>query len=266
VAKLPAPPHPLPVPAITTILRAGTRLWRVYFAGGAHPATWNGFRFFGPTHARFDHHDLPKGVHETKAIFYAADDLTTCLAEVFQAKRIINRTSSEPRMVGFDLLRDVLLLDLTGFGPRKRARRWRSARGVVTGRDSGHVRSTRRTRTSRDSFTVLRCTRIGRPWPSTNALGRPCLPRRFSIARWMTPRFCAASARPPPGSGMASCDPPGFLASVVCARCAGRRAHMTRGSGRSGPRAGAGAEARGHGQPLGVRAGHASLSDKGSRS
>ncbi len=137
MAKLPAPPHPLPIPAITTTLQAGVRLWRVYLAGGAHPTAWNAFRFFGPTHARFDHHDLPRGVRATKAILYAADDLTTCLAEVFQAKRIINRTSSSPRMVGFDLARDVALLDLTGLWPtqagasmaissgrRDRARQW----------------------------------------------------------------------------------------------------------------------------------------------
>jgi hypothetical protein len=140
LAKLPAPPHPLPGPAITTTLGPGVRLWRVYFAGGTHPAAWNGFRSFGPTHARFDHHDLPKGAHATRAIFYAADDLTTCLAEVFQAKRIINRMSNAPRIVGFDLVRDVLLLDLTGHWPtqagasmaissgrRDRARQWSRA-------------------------------------------------------------------------------------------------------------------------------------------
>jgi hypothetical protein len=74
---------------------------------------------------------------QTKGILYAAASPVTCLAEVFQATRIIDRGVNEPYLVGFDLLADVTLLDLGGpwptragasmainTGPRPRAQRW----------------------------------------------------------------------------------------------------------------------------------------------
>jgi RES domain len=137
--KFPEPPARLTLAAITRTLPAGTRLWRIYFTGGAHPATWDGFRFFGPTPSRFDHHDPPPQVQQ-RGILYAAREPTTCVAEVFQATRVVDRTSSSPWLAGFDLEREVVLLDLTGLwstetgasmaihtGPRPRARRWSSA-------------------------------------------------------------------------------------------------------------------------------------------
>jgi hypothetical protein len=137
--KLPDPPARLTLAAITRTLPAGTRLWRIYFAGGAHPVAWNAFRFFGPTYSRFDHHDPPPSV-QARGILYAASAPTTCLAEVFQATRTVDRASHDPWLVGFELQRDVALLDLTGVwptragasmaissGPRPRARRWSRA-------------------------------------------------------------------------------------------------------------------------------------------
>jgi hypothetical protein len=139
VAKLPEPPHPLLVPALTTALQAGAWLWRIYPTGGRHPSAWNDFRFFGPTHSRFDHHDPPPRA-QARGILYAAAEPTTCLAEAFQATRIIDRTSNAPWLVGFEVVRDVVLLDLMGLwptqagasmsvssGPRPRARRWSQA-------------------------------------------------------------------------------------------------------------------------------------------
>jgi hypothetical protein len=137
--KLPDPPARLTLAAITRTLPAGTRLWRIYFAGGSHPVAWNAFRFFGPTHSRFDHHDPPPSV-QARGILYAASKPTTCLAEVFQATRTIDRASHDPWLVAFELQRDVALLDLTGVwptragasmaissGPRPRARQWSRA-------------------------------------------------------------------------------------------------------------------------------------------
>lgn len=141
--KLPSPPRGgLAVAAITTTLPARTVLSRIYSAGGAHPATWNGFRFFGPTHARFDHHDDPPRV-QAKGISYAAHGASaalTCIAEVFQATRVIDRARSAPWLVCFDIQRDLVLLDLTGLWPtragasmainsgqRPRARQWSRA-------------------------------------------------------------------------------------------------------------------------------------------
>lgn len=139
MAKLPPPPDPLPVGPVVTTRRKGTRCWRLYFAGGEHSATWRDFRFFGPTHARFDHHDDPPHV-QGRGILYAADSPMTCLAEVFQITRVIDRTSRAPWLVALEFARDVTLLDLTGMwptragasmaigsGPRPRARQWSRA-------------------------------------------------------------------------------------------------------------------------------------------
>jgi hypothetical protein len=134
--KFPEPPGALAVAADVKVLSVGTRLWRIYFAGGAYSATWNGFRLFGPTNSRFDHHEEPARL-QARGILYAAASPVTCLAEVFQATRVIDRGAGAPWLVGFDLVRDVRLLDLTGAwptragasmaintGPRPRARRW----------------------------------------------------------------------------------------------------------------------------------------------
>jgi len=139
MAKLPEPPNRLAIPPEILTRPSGARGWRIYFAGGGHPTTWQAFRFFGPTSSRFDHHDPPPAL-QARGILYAADSPLTCLAEVFQATRIIDRVSNAPWLVAFDSARDVPLLDLTGTwptraggsmaiasGPRPRARRWSRA-------------------------------------------------------------------------------------------------------------------------------------------
>ena len=139
MAKLPEPPSPLPLSAEITTVAAGARTWRIYFAGGEHPVSWRDFRFYGPTSSRFDHHE-PPARRQARGILYAAGSPVTCLAEVFQSTRVIDRVSNAPWLVGFDLVRDVAALDLTGTwptraggsmaigsGPRPRARRWSQA-------------------------------------------------------------------------------------------------------------------------------------------
>ncbi len=95
-----------------TELQAGTTVYRVYFRGGDHPTLWNQFRRFGPSEARFDHHD-PSG-DQNNAVVYLADSPTTCFAEVFQQLRVIDRALSRPWLVGFELDASLSLLDLTG--------------------------------------------------------------------------------------------------------------------------------------------------------
>lgn len=146
--KLPDPPSIDALRALgPSLVRVdrGTPLARVYFRGGPHPSTWNAFRYFGPTNARFDHH-LPDPTGEpclqARGILYAAGSmapgaLAVCLAEVFQQTRAIDTRSREPWFVVFDLARDITLLDLRGLwttragassaiasGPKLRARRW----------------------------------------------------------------------------------------------------------------------------------------------
>jgi hypothetical protein len=124
----------------TLTLQADTPLTRIYLAAGAHPARWSQFRSFGPVDARWDHH-LPDahghGVEQSRAILYCAPDIDTCVAEVFQATRRIDRTRGAPWLVVFALREAVTLLDLRGTfattmgastaihsGPRSRVRAW----------------------------------------------------------------------------------------------------------------------------------------------
>lgn len=124
-------------------LPAGAWLARVYFAGGDHPTHWSRFRSFGPTQARFDH-QLPDAAgaacEQTRSILYAAADGRTCLAEVFQDTRRIDRARNAPQLAVFRTRTALDLLDLTGSfttrcgasmalnsGPRSRARPWAQA-------------------------------------------------------------------------------------------------------------------------------------------
>lgn len=147
MAKFPEPPDVDALRAIEPAIRCvrkGTPLARIYFAGGPHPVAWNAFRRFGPTDARFDHHLPDKAgngfMQQHRAIFYAASAAATCLAEVFQTDRVINKQRREPWLAVFALARDVDLVDLTGnfvtrmgastaihSGPRHRARQWAQA-------------------------------------------------------------------------------------------------------------------------------------------
>jgi hypothetical protein len=143
VAKLPWPPPPdrlASIPADWRVVPSGgTALFRVYRRGGPNPATWNGFRFYGPLNARFDPHDPPPRL-QSRGVLYAATLPAAALAEFFQTRRTINARHRQPWLVGFTLIRDVRLLDLTGLwptragasmalgsGPRPRARAWARA-------------------------------------------------------------------------------------------------------------------------------------------
>jgi hypothetical protein len=141
LAKFPEPPPPkelAKIPPIVRIPPAGTVLFRLYFRKGNHPVSWNTFRSYGPVESsRFDHQLSPG---QARGILYTAEDIGTCLAEVFQKNRQIDRTSQEPWLVGFELISKLVLLDLTGLWPTKagasmaintgrrdRARRWSQA-------------------------------------------------------------------------------------------------------------------------------------------
>ncbi len=142
MANLPDPPDKKTLRAIgtlTKVLSADIKVWRVYFRAGPHPTTWDQFRSFGPTGLRFDHHTQPPRVQK-RAITYLAQNGLTCLAEVFQSTRVIDRHRKNPWLVGFALQRDVNLLDLTGLwptqasasmainaGPHSKARLWSQA-------------------------------------------------------------------------------------------------------------------------------------------
>lgn len=143
MSKFPNPPGAAVLarlkPAIR-VLPVGSRLARVYHSRSPHPLRWNEFRHFGPLNSRWDHH-LPDvaGAPATqeRSIYYAATDAKTCLAEIFQHTRRIDRAARSPWLVIFELAQPLDLIDLTGdfatrigasmemhSGPRARARRW----------------------------------------------------------------------------------------------------------------------------------------------
>ena len=121
-------------------LAQGTPLARVYATAGDHPTRWNEFRRYGPTNSRFDHH-LPgrsgQAREQDRSVLYCAASAVTCMAEVFQQTRRIDRVRGAPWLVVFELARPVRLLDLGGAWPtragasmaintgsRVRARQW----------------------------------------------------------------------------------------------------------------------------------------------
>lgn len=143
MAKFPEPPGVVALRKIAPTLktyRKGTLVWRIHFAAGLYPTRWHEFRYYGPTSSRFDHHLInAKGQSFTqqRGIMYLAKNGPTCIAEVFQATRVIDRHSGSPWLAGFKLDKAVKLLDLTGVfattlgastaihsGPRPRAQRW----------------------------------------------------------------------------------------------------------------------------------------------
>jgi len=146
MAKFPEPPGVEVLRAIPPVLHrlaTGTTMTRLYFVGGDFSTSWDSFRCYGPTTSRFDH-QLPdeqgRAQMQARGIMYLAtgsEAIPTCLAEVFQATRLIDRHARDPVLTGFNLVTELTLLDLTGpfataigasmaihAGPRPRARRW----------------------------------------------------------------------------------------------------------------------------------------------
>ena len=111
----------------------------MYFRSGEHPSEWDSWRHYGPVDARFDHHVPPPHLQE-RGVLYCAVEIVTCLAEVFQRRRLVDRYRGAPWLVGFELALDVALHDLSGTwptaagasmaigtGPHARAQRWSRA-------------------------------------------------------------------------------------------------------------------------------------------
>ncbi len=144
MAKFPKPPRPAALAARVAPeirrLPAGIELRTIYFRDPPYGRSWNAFRHYGPLlSARFDHHEPPPRV-QARGILYCGRTTPTCVAEVFQRKRTINRSHRAPCLAIFELTRAVTLLNLCADWPtragasqvinsgrRDRAREWSSA-------------------------------------------------------------------------------------------------------------------------------------------
>ena len=110
--------------ADTTDIPSGSPFGKIYFAGGTHPTAWDDFRYFGPTNSRFDHQllDTSGNPHiQTRGIMYLAtamsgtdNSLATCLAEVFQHTRTIDRHRRVPYFCIFKTTRKLKFLNVKG--------------------------------------------------------------------------------------------------------------------------------------------------------
>ncbi|HEX3825073.1 MAG TPA: RES family NAD+ phosphorylase [Mycobacteriales bacterium] len=129
MAKFPWPPpmerlHAIRRDEDIVAIAPMTGLARIYLSGGRYPSNWNDFRTIGPVaSARFDPH--PPTADGTPApapgcgVLYAAVELQTCLAESFQASRVVDRHTGRPWLVVFRSTRVLRLLDLTGTWPTR---------------------------------------------------------------------------------------------------------------------------------------------------
>lgn len=143
MAKCPHPPGVAALARLTPAIRTlepGSRLARVYYSRGRHPLRWDEFRHFGPLSSRWDHHLSARNdlaTMQDRSVYYAATDARTCLAEIFQHGRRIDRAAQAPWLVIFELAQPLSLIDLSGdfvtrmgasmaihSGPRARARHW----------------------------------------------------------------------------------------------------------------------------------------------
>ncbi|MGI8416139.1 MAG: RES family NAD+ phosphorylase [Nakamurella sp.] len=113
IPKVPSRPPERLTRAPGDIVARGLALWRIHSAKGPHPIRWNALRTFGPLNtARFDPHPRPQGNHPGYGVAYTAFDISTCVAEVFQASRTIAVTD-EYDATGWTPARELQLLDLT---------------------------------------------------------------------------------------------------------------------------------------------------------
>lgn len=119
---------------------------RIHGTSGPFALPWHRLRHFGPTRSRFDPHPIYKSAgapafHPDFAVTYAAADVDTALAEVFQRGRVIEPAGpNNPYLTVWRPVRPLELLDIRGAwpiragashalntGPQSVCRRWAHA-------------------------------------------------------------------------------------------------------------------------------------------
>jgi hypothetical protein len=128
--RLPQPPSPDVLKASLrqtediVVVHSGTRLVRIFWAGGMHRQRWNSFRYTGPLpHAQFDPHPLSDNglaaASPGNGVLYFSLAVRTSVAEVYQNTSIVDRTTRRPHLVVLRPLRTLRLLDLSGLWPTR---------------------------------------------------------------------------------------------------------------------------------------------------
>lgn len=113
-AKVPRRPGAPLVRSEDDIHRTQPILWRIHRTSGRHVIAWNELRHYGPLPGmRFDPHPPPAIEHDHYGVAYAALDIATAAAEVFQTTRRI-RASRDLQLTAWKPTRELELLDLTG--------------------------------------------------------------------------------------------------------------------------------------------------------
>lgn len=144
MTKLPWP-DPVAIAGVAAPTVAVRRvLWRLHTPAGDHPLRWNELRGIGPLpSARFDPWLGPPADRAadpvTSGVGYFGLDIPTCLAEVFQSRRLVDRGAGV-QLTAFTPTRQLTLLDLRGgwpitvgashlinSGPKDRCRAWAHA-------------------------------------------------------------------------------------------------------------------------------------------
>ena len=124
-AKVPRAPRAPLSQTSDDLITLTEALWRIHPTQGAHAPRWNQLRTYGPVeHMRWDPHPpvehmgwdpyppVVPSEHPDHGVLYAALDLTTALAEVFQTTRVIDTNASAPHLTAWKPTRPLMLLDL----------------------------------------------------------------------------------------------------------------------------------------------------------
>lgn len=144
MVKLPRDPGPLTIDDADLVDWPHQKMVRIHGTVGPHSLHWHQLRHLGPTPTRFDPHPPPTGTHPDFAVMYAAADVDTALAEVFQRGRVIEPFApNSPYLTVWEVGRSLRLLDLRGIwpirqgashaintGPHQVCRRWAHAIAV----------------------------------------------------------------------------------------------------------------------------------------
>ena len=144
MVKLPRDPGPLTIDEADLVDWSHQKMVRIHGTIGPHALHWHQLRHFGPTPTRFDPHPPPPATHADFAVMYAAADVDTALAEVFQRGRVIEPAAPNgPYLTVWEAARALRLLDLRdtwpirqgashaiNTGPHPVCRRWAHAIAV----------------------------------------------------------------------------------------------------------------------------------------